>query len=222
MSYLSFKYDGNLSSLHTLRCSQSLCPRPSSFRLVHYPSQYSDLCPFPLSHDHHLYADNTQLFLSFHPLNFDSSTSQLQNAFQKTSSWTTANLKTEFLLIGLKYQLAKIHNASLNTSHSAQNLSLSLTNILPSLTKLRLSPKAVTITFVNFAVSGLTSICQLLPLLPLSFTPNLITVIPCTINSLSLNYPVSSRSRTLLLVMSLNLLSPVISLPSYALSTGSQ
>ena len=98
-------------------------------------------------------------------------------------------------------------------------LAFSLTNILPSLTKLNLSPKPVTITFVNFAVSGLTSIRQLsVPLLPLSSTPNLITVILCTINSLGLNYPVSSKSRTLLLVLSLKLLSPVISLPSYTLS----
>jgi len=50
---------------------------------------------------------------------------------------------------------------------------------------------------------GHTLIRQLpVPLLPLSFTPNLITVILSTINSLSLNYPVSSRSRTLLLVLS--------------------
>jgi len=40
----------------------------------------------------------------------------------------TANLltlnssKTEFLLIGLKKQLDKIHNSSLNTTHSAHNL----------------------------------------------------------------------------------------------------
>jgi len=40
----------------------------------------------------------------------------------------TANLltlnssKTEFLLIGRKQQLAKIHNSSLNTTHSARNL----------------------------------------------------------------------------------------------------
>ena len=48
----------------------------------------------------------------------------------------------------------------------------------------------VTIAFINFAVSGLTSIHQLpVPLLPVSFTPNLITVILCTINSLSCNYP---------------------------------
>ena len=44
------------------------------------------------------------------------------------SSWMTANLltlnssKTEFLLIGLTKQLAKIHNFSLNITHSARNL----------------------------------------------------------------------------------------------------
>jgi len=91
-----------------------------------------------------------------------------------------------------------------------------------SLVKLYLSPKPVAIRFVNFAVFGLTSIRQLpVPLLPLSSTPNWITAILSTINFLSPNYPVSSRSITLLLVLSLKLLSPVISLPSYALSTGS-
>jgi len=57
-------------------------------------------------------------------------------------------------------------------------------------------------------------------LLPLSFTPSLITVILSTIDSRSF-----SRSRTLLLVLSIKeakLLSPVISLPVYALSTGSE
>ena len=43
-------------------------------------------------------------------------------------SWMTANIltldssETEFLLIWLKNQLAKIHNSSLDTSHSARNL----------------------------------------------------------------------------------------------------
>ena len=53
-------------------------------------------------------------------------------------------------------------------------LALFLTNILPSLAKLHLSPMPATITFVSFAVSGLILIPQLpVPLLPLSFTPNL-------------------------------------------------
>ena len=94
-------------------------------------------------------------------------------------------------------------------------LASSLTNILPFLTKLHLSLKPVTITFVNFAVSDLTSIHHLpLPLLPLLFTLSSITVILSTTNSLSLNYPVSSRSRTLLLVLSWKLPSHVISLIS--------
>jgi len=44
------------------------------------------------------------------------------------SCWMTANLltlnpsKTEFLLTGLKKQIDKIHNSSLNTTHSARNL----------------------------------------------------------------------------------------------------
>jgi len=81
-----------------------------------------------MSLNHHLYADDTQLFLSFHPLEFHSNITHLQNALQQISSWMTANLltlnssKTEFLLIGLKQQLSKNHNSSLTTTHSARNL----------------------------------------------------------------------------------------------------
>ena len=118
-----------------------------------------------LSLDHHLYADDTQLFFSFHPLNFDSSISHLQDI----SSWMTANLltlnssKTEFLLIGLKNQLAKIHDSSLDTSHSARNLGFIFDEHLTFADQisLLLSPKLVTITFVNFAVYGHTLIRQL-------------------------------------------------------------
>jgi len=40
-----------------------------------------------------------------------------------TANLLTPNFsKTEFLLIGLKNQLAKIHNSSLDTSHTARDL----------------------------------------------------------------------------------------------------
>jgi len=91
---------------------------------------------------------------------------------------TLNSCKTESLLIGFTNQLAKIHNCSLDTSHSVRNLYRPLPTWLP-----------------QFSLS--------------------------TINSLSLNYLVSSRSRTFLLVQWLKLPSPVISLPSYPLSTGS-
>ena len=53
----------------------------------------------------------------------------LQNALTQISSSMTANLptlnssRTEFLLIGLSKQLAKINNSSLNTTHAVRNLS---------------------------------------------------------------------------------------------------
>jgi len=81
-----------------------------------------------LSLNHHLYADDTRLFFSFHFHNFDSSVAHLQTALKQISSWMSAYLltlfssKTEFLIIGLKQQLSKIDNSSLNTTHSARNL----------------------------------------------------------------------------------------------------
>ena len=70
--------------------------------------------------NHHLYADDTQLYLSFSPLAFTHNISILQQAISKVSSWMSANLlalnqsKTEFLLFGLPKQLSKISNPVLN------------------------------------------------------------------------------------------------------------
>ena len=71
--------------------------------------------------NHHLYSGDTQLFLSFHPTQFISSIDQISSRI--TAKLLTLNSsKTEFLLIGLSKQLDKIHNSSLNTTHSAWNL----------------------------------------------------------------------------------------------------
>ena len=81
-----------------------------------------------LSLNHHLYADDTQLFFSFRPSDVHSSITYLHGALQQISCWITSNpltlnsSKTEFLSIGLKQQLAKLQNISLNTTHSARNL----------------------------------------------------------------------------------------------------
>jgi len=59
---------------------------------------------------------------------YNNLTNRLQEFYQQISSWMTANLlslnstKTEFLLIGLKQQLAKISSCSPDTAHSARNL----------------------------------------------------------------------------------------------------
>ena len=63
--------------------------------------------------NHHLYADDTQLFISFAPITFTTAITQLQDTISDISSWMTANLlslnpsKTEFMLIGLPQQYLK-------------------------------------------------------------------------------------------------------------------
>ena len=83
-----------------------------------------------------LYADDFQLFMSFHPDKFQQAISHLHITFQYISDWMSANLptlnpsKTEFLLIGLPKQLSKISDPSLSPtpatvilpSPSARNL----------------------------------------------------------------------------------------------------
>ena len=66
------------------------------------------------SADHHLYADDTQLFISYSPHSFPDALNHLRNIITQISAWMTANLlclnpsKTEFLIIGLREQLNKL------------------------------------------------------------------------------------------------------------------
>jgi len=132
-SYLSsrcfrVKCNNNLSSLHTWLCGVPQGSVLGPLLFVMYTTPLSTIIS-SMSLNLHLYADDTQLFLSFHPSEFHSNIIHLQNALRQISSWMTANLltlnssKTEFLLIGLKQQLSKINDSSLTTTHSARNLS---------------------------------------------------------------------------------------------------
>jgi len=91
-----------------LRWPPRLCPWSSALRHVLYTTSLSTLIS-SCSLNHHLYEDDTPLFLSFLPTHFDSSIDHLHNAIDRISSWMTANLltlnspKTEFLLIGAKH-----------------------------------------------------------------------------------------------------------------------
>ena len=104
---------------------------------------------------HHLYADDTQLFISFSSSEFLQNFSLLENAINEVCSWMSANLlmlnpsKTDFLLIGLPKQLSKIQNptltvtptVSVSPASSARNLgiqfdsNLSLSDHISSVTK---------------------------------------------------------------------------------------
>jgi len=132
-SYLSsrtfcVKCNDCFSSLHT---SLYGVPRGSvlgPLLFINYTTPLSTVIS-SLSLYHHLCADDTQLFLSSHPSDFQANISYIQNALTQITSWMTSNLlslnssKTEFLLIGLKRQFSKIHNSStpIDTTQSARN-----------------------------------------------------------------------------------------------------
>ena len=104
---------------------------------------------------YHLYADDTQLYISFTPSNSTSSLEILSNTFSDILSWMNSNKlllnpsKTEFLLIGTKQQRLKfsqLANLSLGNdiipvSSSARNLGfifdsdMSFTDQINSLSK---------------------------------------------------------------------------------------
>jgi len=107
------------------------------------------------SMNHHLYADDTQLFISFAASDFSANMLHLQDTIALVSNWMSSNClslnqtKTEFLLIGLPVQLSKISAPSLlmpsqvaiTPANSARNLGvvfdseLSMTNHISSVSK---------------------------------------------------------------------------------------
>ena len=92
------KYDKDFSSEHFfLWCSSRLCSRSSTFCHVYYPTQHSHLLISSLSLNHHSYADDTRLFFSFHPRNFDSSISHPR----LLCSWFPVVCLITFLLLTL-------------------------------------------------------------------------------------------------------------------------
>ena len=130
--------------------------------------------------------------------------------------------KTEFLLIGLSKQLAKINNSSLTTTHSARKLGfisdehLAFSDQISSVSK-----SCYYHMFISFAVSVHTSISkQLPPSPPQLFTPSLTTATLFITTCPSLRSPGSNRSRTPLHVLLSQLPNPVTSLPSFGLCAG--
>ena len=88
----------------------------------------------PLSHliksssiDHHLYADDTQLFISFSPSSFSTSITHLLSVVNLVSQWMTSNLlclnpsKTEFIILGLPDQIRKIPDPSIHLSTNSSS-----------------------------------------------------------------------------------------------------
>ena len=78
--------------------------------------------------NHHLYADDTQLFISLKATKFCDNISCLQTCLGSIADWMTSNLlcfnssKTEFMLLSLKAQLNKIQRPALCLSNGVSVL----------------------------------------------------------------------------------------------------
>jgi len=142
----------SFSTSHTCSCG---VPQSSVFDpllFVLYTTKLSTLIS-SLSLNHHLYADDTQLF-SFYSSDLESSITHLQIAWQQISSWMTANLLTlnssKTILIGLKQQLA---NKLLFTCSLILPVTMASGNTSPFLTRYQLCLNTATHTSDNFAAS---------------------------------------------------------------------
>jgi len=169
LSFTSFRVRRHNSFLSSYTSyfgvSQGSVLRPLLF--IVYSTALSTLIS-SLSMSHQRYADDTQLFFSFHQPNFDTGINYLQNTLQQMLSWVTANLltrnspHTELLLIGLRKQLDKI---KFTTSHSTPftllaTLASSSMNTLTFLTRFLSSPNLTSIIF-NCFVEYVRTLVQL-------------------------------------------------------------
>jgi len=84
---------GSMSSSHTSFCGVPQGSVLGPLLFIMYTTPLSTLISSN-SLNHHLYADDTQLFLPFRPPDFHSSINRLQDILQQISSWMTASLLT--------------------------------------------------------------------------------------------------------------------------------
>jgi len=91
---LHIKFENELSSLHTFCSSVPHGSVLGPLLFIMYTTPLSSLIS-SLSLNNHLYADDTQLFFSFHPPDTDSSITHLQDALQQTSCMMTTNILTQ-------------------------------------------------------------------------------------------------------------------------------
>jgi hypothetical protein len=70
--------------------------------------------------NHRLYADDTQLYMSFSATEFCQNISHLENTISLVQKWMSSNFpsETEFLIIGLRQQLARLSHPTISLPNS--------------------------------------------------------------------------------------------------------
>src|SRR6218665_2442438 len=114
-----------LTTPPTLLCGPSrLRPGSAPLHSIHHTVKTSIETS---SVDHHLYADDTQLFISSSPASFSTSIAHLLSVVNQISQWMLSNLlclnpsKTEFIIIGLPAQIKKIPDSSIRLSNNSSS-----------------------------------------------------------------------------------------------------
>ena len=147
-SYLSYRFFSvscldNLSSSLPLSCGVPQGSVLGPILFIMYTTPLSSLISqtsacHETQVNHHLYADDTQLFISFSPHAAHAALDSLHATLAAISQWMASNFltlnpsKTEFLIIGLPTQLSKLHmpnlilpdNSSITPVQSARNLGI--------------------------------------------------------------------------------------------------
>ena len=161
---------------------------------------------------HHLYADDTQLFISFSSTKFLENVSFLENTIAEVSSWMSANLlmlnpsKTEFLLIGLPKQLSKIENPSLSMTPTVTLSPVSSARNLGVLFDSNLSLSDHISSIIKSCLFHVRDLRRLRPILDQTTARNIATALIHSkldyCNSLFLNLPANQLDRLQLVLNS--------------------
>ena len=132
--YQSVNIKGKSSEKHPLKTGMPQGSVFGPFGFPHYSGPLGAICRRHRI-QYHLYADDTQLYISFTPSDCPTATSRLEACISEIRDWMKNNFlklndsKTEFLTFGSRHQLAKVPTLSINIGDTTVPAASSARNI---------------------------------------------------------------------------------------------